>query len=258
MFRIKSLDVLSYAFSHSYFTIFPRNQSDPNHFDWYASKPDPSEGTLDQSVFRLKTLLAIPGGATDPEAIRTLHQSKYGLGDRRTLDQAIEFSGVDTKNHKILGNRCGKLAFVPFKEHPFGPDFVPPYDPKTEEFTGSRDPGSIYYNSSSKMDFKRWEDAVDAMERMQQQQEMRNLQRDPKSDEGEASSKGLSRVAHIVHMSFGDGHGLHSQHEPDGSLVMVFLIAFLGIAFNVFCRRRCHMGKGTNEGDINGSFVKTV
>jgi hypothetical protein len=177
-------------------------------------------------------------------------QSKYGLGDIRTLDQAIELSGVDTKNLKILGNRCGKLAFVPFKEHPFGPDFVPPYDPKTEEFTGSRDPGSIYYNSSSKVDFKRWEDAVEARNE--------NLQLDPKSDEGEASSKGLSRVAHIVHMSFGDGHGLHSQHEPDGSLVMVFLIAFLGIAFNVFCRRRCHMGKGTNEGDINGSFVKTL
>jgi hypothetical protein len=233
------------------------NQSDPNHFDWYASKPDPSEGTLDQSVFRLKTLLAIPGGATEPEAIRALHQGKYGLGDRRTLDQAIEFSGVDTKNQKILGNKCGKLEYVPFKEHPFGPDFVPPYDPKTEEFIGSRDPGSIYYNSSSKMDKKSWEDAVDAMGRLQQQ-EMRHLQRDPKSDEGEPSSKGLGRVAHIVHLSFGDGHGLHSQHEPDGSLMMVFLIAFLGITFNVFCRRRCHMGKGTNEGDINGSFVKTV
>ena len=206
------------------------NQSDPNHFDWYASKPDPSEGTLDESVYRLKTLLEIPGGATDPEERRVLHQSKYGLGDRRSLDQAIIFSGVDTRNHQILGNHCGNLEFVPFKEHPFGPDYVPPYDPKTEKFVGSRDPGSIYYNSSSKGDYKAWEDAVEEMGRLQQQEEMRGLQQGARPDggieAGDSSPQGLSRVAHIVHMSFGDGHGLHSQHEPDGSLMMVFLIAF--------------------------------
>jgi hypothetical protein len=66
-----------------------------------------------------------------------MHQSKYGLGDRRTLDQAIEFSGVDTRNQVILGNRCGNLAYVPFKEHPFGASFIPPYDPVSEDFLGN-------------------------------------------------------------------------------------------------------------------------
>ena len=216
---------------------------------------DASEGTLEQSVYRLKTLLEIPGGATNSKERLALHQSKYGLGDRRTLDQAIAFSGVDTKNQKILGNRCGNLDFVRFIEHPFGADYVPPYDSKTEVFIGNRDPGSIYFNKSCPLMFKKWEDAVVLMERQQQVEEMRTLQLESTGDDKPST---ISGVAHIVHVSFGDGHGLHSQHEPDGSLVMVLLIAIIGTFFNVFCRRRCHIGKGNFHEEQNGTFIKTV
>lgn len=195
----------------------------------------------------------MPGGATDSAERLAMHQSKYGLGDRRTLDQAIAFSGVDTKNRKILSNRCGNLDFVRFTEHPCGAEYVPPYDPKTEVFVGVRDPGSIYYNSSSREMRKMWEEAVVVMGRQQQVQEVGSPQL--RSKNGNPS---ISGVAHIVHVSFGDGHGLHSQHEPDGSLVMVLLIAVIGTFFNVFCRRRCHIGKGLSREEHNGIFVKTV
>ena len=94
---------------------------------------------------RLKSLLGMPEGYTDPVKVAKLQRSKYGLGDRRTLDQAITFSGVDTKHLVILGNRCGNLEYVPFVEHPKGPDYIPQFDPVTEEPLDVPDEGSIFH-----------------------------------------------------------------------------------------------------------------
>ena len=254
-----------YIFTHTYST-----QSDPNHFDWYRSKTDPAEGTLEQSVFRLKTLLEIRGGSTDPAYTLQMHQSKYGLGDRRTLDQAIAFSGIDTKNHRILGNRCGNIDYVPFKEHPFGVNYIPPFDPVNEAFIGTRDPGSIYYNESSLEMKRKWEDAIAERQRSDQRILLRNLKGASKTGvrtdvrtirelaAARANMGGLNSVAHIVDVSFGDGYGLHSQNEPDGSLIMVFLVAFIGICINMFCCRRCYSGKTPHTADENNIFTKTV
>lgn len=41
-------------------------------------------------------------------------------------------------NRKILGNRCGNIDFIPFKEHPWGPDYLPKYNLTTEEFIDVR------------------------------------------------------------------------------------------------------------------------
>ena len=41
---------------------------------------------------------------------------KYGLGNKRTLEQLIDFTGVDTRNGKVFADRCGiKLQIVPFE-----------------------------------------------------------------------------------------------------------------------------------------------
>ena len=243
------------------FLTFFLQQSDPNHFDWYRSAPDPSEGTLEQSVYRLKTLLEISGGATDPGERLALHQSKYGLGDRRSLDQAILFSGVDTRRHLILENRCGNIDFVPFKEHPLGPEYIPEYDPVNEMFLGPRDPGSIYFNSSSNDGLNMWEDAASERQQRRQREIPQGLNIYSKLEEKDLvtntglSGQKLSSVAHIVHVSFGDGHGLHSQHEPDGSIIMVLLVLFLGILFNFFCRSK---GKSSSISDEDSSYIKIV
>lgn len=237
-----------------------RLQSDPNHFDWYRSKPDQTEGSLTDSVFRLKTLLEIPGGARTHEERLELQQSRYGLGDRRTLDQAIQFSGIDTRNHKILGNRCGNIDYVPFKEHPFGVNFIPPYDPINERFLGPRDPNSVYYNASDEGMRRDWENAYAQRQRANQQAELRGLRGKKHSAPARAveSVAGfISSVAHIVHVSSGDGIGIHAQ-EPDSSLIMVLIVAIIGISFNVFCARRCHAGKATGLTVRDNSLIKTV
>ena len=49
----------------------------------------------------------------------------------RTYDQLIAFSGIDTRNHQIVANRCGNIDLVPFKEHPWGANYIPKFDPVT-------------------------------------------------------------------------------------------------------------------------------
>lgn len=202
--------------------------------------------------------MEIQGGATDAKERLALQQSKYGLGDRRTLDQAIIFSGVDTRRHSILSNRCGNIDYVPFKEHPFGPEYVPSYDSVNEIFLGPRDPGSVYYNSSSITEQNMWQDAV-TKRLLSQLDRLQDLKGRAESEKvitsTETAGHKISGVAHIVHVSFGDGHGLHSQHEPDGSLVMVLLVALIGIFLNVIFRRKGKLSGILNEDTL---YIKTV
>lgn len=136
---------------------YHKSQSDPKHFTWMSG----SQTNTNDAVRRLKTLVGMKeGGATDPAEALQMQQSKYGLGDRRTLDQAIAFSGIDTKNREIVGNKCGNLDYVPFTEHPFGVEFVPRFDPVTEAPMEVVDPGSIYFDSQNAQQVSAWEQAV--------------------------------------------------------------------------------------------------
>lgn len=51
-----------------------------------------------------------------PEAAKLL--GKWDLGSQRSLDQLINFTGVDSRNYEILHTSCNKLHWVPFKEAP--------------------------------------------------------------------------------------------------------------------------------------------
>ena len=91
-------------------------------------------------------MLDIPGGEPDEQKALQLRRSRFGLGDRRTLDQLIEFSGVDLRHKKATidgKNRCGNLQWVPFMEHPKGVNFIPTFDDTTEE------PLDLPYDKSS-------------------------------------------------------------------------------------------------------------
>lgn len=83
----------------------------PNPQGW---KRNPEE--MKRSVMRLKTLFGLPGGERTAEGLMKL--GKYGLGTKRTLDQLIDFVGVDLRNQKIIGNRCIDLPYVPFEPDP--------------------------------------------------------------------------------------------------------------------------------------------
>jgi hypothetical protein len=64
------------------------------------------------SLRRLYTLLGNKGGDRDAEAVAALTQ--YGLGNRRTLDQLIAFTGIDLRKGVVVADRCKPLQWVPF------------------------------------------------------------------------------------------------------------------------------------------------
>jgi len=52
----------------------------------------------------------------DASTADTINKSRYGIGSRRTLEQANNFSGFDPKLRKMVKNKCGNLHWVPFEE----------------------------------------------------------------------------------------------------------------------------------------------
>jgi hypothetical protein len=89
---------------------------------------------LHESQKRLKTLVGLSGGDSDETNVLRLRKSKFGLGDRRTIKQYTEFSGIDVANRILLGDdkkRCGNLQWVPFLEHPNGADYIPRFHDTT-------------------------------------------------------------------------------------------------------------------------------
>jgi len=81
---------------------------------------------------RLHALLEYGTGNNDQQSpsfdlSHSIQKSRYGLGDRRTLDQLINFSGIDTRNKRMTGNFCGNLNWVPFEEDSRGVDYIRSY-----------------------------------------------------------------------------------------------------------------------------------
>jgi hypothetical protein len=75
-------------------------------------------------------------------------RSKYGLGDRRTFQQLMDFSGVNPAKRLKVSDRCGNIdhLYVPFTEHVMGVDYIPAYDSNTFNPVEPPDRGSIYYH----------------------------------------------------------------------------------------------------------------
>lgn len=130
------------------------SQSNPVTRGWDS---DPNlHGTRGDSNKRLRTMLDMPKGESDPEIVKKMKRSKFGLGDRRSLDQLIQFSGFDLRheNKSIDGkNRCGNIQWVPFKEHPKGVNYIPKFNPETEDpLDLPYEPTSVWYDPSNNVD----------------------------------------------------------------------------------------------------------
>jgi hypothetical protein len=72
---------------------------------------------------RVNLLLGIgaPDHSTDAVAqaeVSMIRNSRYGLGTKRTLEQAVEFTGIDLQHRRMVKNKCGNLLWVPFEESP--------------------------------------------------------------------------------------------------------------------------------------------
>jgi len=74
----------------------------------------------DDSIHRMNILLSgdptLLRVATDGNHLLTNLASltKYGLGNKRTLDQFIEFTGIDVRSKTVFGDRCKQLSWVSF------------------------------------------------------------------------------------------------------------------------------------------------
>jgi hypothetical protein len=72
---------------------------------------------------RINAMLGI-GATTDPTSteevneINLIRSGRFGIGPKRTLEQAVSFSGIDLKRRKMVENKCGNLEWVPFEESP--------------------------------------------------------------------------------------------------------------------------------------------
>lgn len=137
----------------------------PNHVyvlhDYHGSQSNPVtrgwganpniHGSFHDSNKRLRTMLDMPHGESDKEKALRMKKSKYGLGDRRTLDQLIQFSGIDLRHEKVTidgKNRCGNIRWVPFTEHPKGVNYIPKFDNETEDPLDSYESTSVWYSNA--------------------------------------------------------------------------------------------------------------
>lgn len=55
-----------------------------------------------------------------------------------------------------VGNRCGNIDYIPYTEHPWGPDYIPKFNIETLAFEDVRDPGSIYFDRNSSEMMNQW------------------------------------------------------------------------------------------------------
>jgi hypothetical protein len=49
---------------------------------------------------------------------KMIQSSRFGLGTKRTLEQAMVFSGINLPGRRTTANKCGNLIWVPFDESP--------------------------------------------------------------------------------------------------------------------------------------------
>lgn len=164
---------------------YHKSQSNPIMHSWYANKN--VHGSFAESNKRLRTMIDLPDGEQDPGKALRMKQSKFGLGDRRTLDQLINFSGFDLRHEKVSidgKNRCGNIQWVPFTEHPNGVNYIPSFDNETEDRVDPYDSSSIWYVGGKKSD-----DSVGLPENADLDQKYAALQEEVEA--GEIANNGL-------------------------------------------------------------------
>jgi len=248
------------------------SQSDPTHSAWFGNFADSSEGTAEDSVRRLKTLLGIPpfSDATYGPQTMKLHRSKYGLGDRRTLDQFIEFSGIDTKHQKILGNRCDTVRYVPFQEHPFGASYIPHYDNTTEAFLDVYDPSSVFFDKtpSAHEAYEAWTKKIERSFpsianlylRAEKNTNTLTVHTLPPAGTTAIAMKApmtkMSLVGSVEH-EIVIAHAYLHAHQT-ANLLLIAIAVLFALAAAALSSRSCHVGKDTRTVETSSEQTKLL
>ena len=214
---------------------------------------------LHKSQKRLKTVIGLPGGDIDEKNALQLQKSKFGLGDRRTIEQYIDFSGIDVGNKKMAGDekkRCGNLQWIPFSEHPSGADYIPRFHDITFDPIDDFDETSIWHGKHSKI-----QGAIQTSNDDDGTGEVRNIVKHYKGEKGGLPHDGeKSKVAKdAIHFQpgiipqtkaatkrLGYQTAVKRHHAGLHKLPLIVqlsvIILILGLAFSIF------LSKGTGVG----------
>jgi hypothetical protein len=90
------------------------NDKEINPLEWFkfGMSAEFSWEQYEQGLVRAQTLLGMAEGSKDAQGVSLL--TRYTLGTKRTLDQLIDFTGIDTRTRTVFGDRCKPLEWVPF------------------------------------------------------------------------------------------------------------------------------------------------
>jgi len=208
---------------------------------------------LHESQKRLNTLVGLSGGDSDETKRLRLRKSKFGLGDRRTIKQYTEFSGIDVANRILLGDdkkRCGNLQWVPFLEHPNGADYIPRFHDTTLDSIGDFDETDIRFAKAGDK-----QENVEARADDDGPGEVRNIARQQyKENDNEKSN-----AANANHFQPGLtpkkmtpkrlGHQISQERHHAGlhklplMVQLSVIVLVLGVAFSIFIQKGTGVGR---------------
>jgi len=212
-----------------------------------------------ESQKRLKTLVGLPGGDGDETNVLRLRKSKFGLGDRRTIERYIEFSGIDIANRNLLGDdkkRCGNLQWVPYSQHPNGADYLPRFHDTTLDPIDDFDETSVWHaklgNKQHNVETRADDDGTG---------EVRNIAKQHYKENGVRHENEKSNAANANHFQPGHiitpqkiplkrlGHKIAEERHHAGLhklplMVQVSVIVLvLGVAFSIFIQKGTGVGR---------------
>jgi Glycosyltransferase (GlcNAc) len=98
-----------------------RSNEEVPSWPWLQAIENAQSKVRTKGTKRVNMLLGIGKEEYSEEDLKEIEQiraSRFGLGTKRSLEQAGEFSGINLRERKMVKNKCGNLIWVPFDPHP--------------------------------------------------------------------------------------------------------------------------------------------
>ncbi|MGK3740335.1 MAG: hypothetical protein ACI8RD_004031, partial [Bacillariaceae sp.] len=90
-----------------------------SHWNWMDEIADNRKNLVTFGSPRVNMMLGIGSAQPNMDAeIALIRKSRFGIGNKRTLKQAVEFTGINLPFKRMAENKCGNLNWVPYEESP--------------------------------------------------------------------------------------------------------------------------------------------
>ena len=150
------------------------------------------------------------------------------------------YLGIDPRQQKTISNKCGNIDYLPFTPHPWGPDYIYPFNETTEDpILDFVDPGSIYFTSAMA---EKWEQANESW--------FRN--KGALLPPLDASASFNENVVRTESFSFS------KEISMLGFLLFLGGVLLFGALVGIWDGRILHIGKSHRAASESDGFLKTV